>query len=135
MRRWITQKAIEKATPYIKKVVDYAVKKTPKKFKVSKTIKSQPPHTGTLKKTRAVFDDLSEAASKGRSLHGKEWTTKTLMKGSKIYDRYEKLQKILDKRAKNVKETKTLLKAAGATATAGAGAAGVSLYNKKKKKD
>ena len=39
------------------------------------------------------------------------------------------------KRAKNVKETKTLLKAAGATATAGAGAAGVSLYNKKKKKD
>ena len=47
----------------------------------------------------------------------------------------ESLEKILDKRAKNVKETKTLLKAAGATATAGAGAAGVSLYNKKKKKD
>ena len=39
------------------------------------------------------------------------------------------------KKDKNIKETKTLLKAAGATAVAGAGAAGVSLYNKKKKKD
>ena len=67
----------------IKKVVDYAVKKTPRKFKVSKTIKSQPPHTGTLKVTRKSFDEMAEAASKGRSLHGKEWTTKTLMKGSK----------------------------------------------------
>ena len=80
----------------IKKVVDYAVKKTPRKFKVSKTIKSQPPHTGTLKKTRAVFDDLSEAASKGRSLHGKEWTTKTLMKGSKG----QKLHDIVSKTGK-----------------------------------
>jgi len=67
----------------ISKVVDYAVKKMPRKFKVSGTIKSQPPHTGTLKKTRAVFDDLAGAASRGRSLHGKEWTTETLMKGSK----------------------------------------------------
>ena len=66
----------------ISKVVDYAIKKMPRKFKVAKTIKSQPPHTGTLKKTRAVFDDLAGAASKGRSLHGKEWTTETLMKGS-----------------------------------------------------
>ena len=82
MRRWLAQKAIEKATPYVKKAVDYAVKKIPRKFKVSKTIKSQPPHTGTLKKTRAVFEDLAGSASKGRSLHGKEWTTKTLMKGT-----------------------------------------------------
>ena len=63
---------------------------------ISKTIKSQPPHTGTLKKTRAVFDDLSEAASKGRSLHGKEWTTKTLMKGSKG----QKLHDIVSKTGK-----------------------------------
>ena len=83
MRKWIVQKAIEKATPYVKKAVDYAVKKIPRKFKVSKTIKSRPPHTGTLKKTRAVFEDLAGSASKGRSLHGKEWTTETLMKGSK----------------------------------------------------
>ena len=65
-----------------KKAIDYAVKKTPRKFKVSGTIKSQSPHTGTLKKTREVFDELAGAASKGRSLHGKEWTTKTLMKGT-----------------------------------------------------
>ena len=82
MRRWLAQKAIEKATPYVKKVVDYAVKKTPRKFKVSKTIKSQPPHTGTLKTTRAKFDEMAGAASKGRALHGKEWTTETLMKGT-----------------------------------------------------
>ena len=81
MRKWIVQKAIEKATPYVKKAVDYAIKKTPRKFKVSKTIKSQPPHTGTLKKTRAVFEDLAGSASKGRSLHGKEKTTELLMKG------------------------------------------------------
>ena len=66
---------------------------------------------------------------------GSKIKKEAVIKGSKIHGKYEKLQKILDKRAKNVKETKTLLKAAGATATAGAGAAGVSLYNKKKKKD
>ena len=100
MRRWITQKAIEKATPYIKKVVDYAVKKTPKKFKVSKTIKSQPPHTGTLKLTRAKFDEMAGSASKGRSLHGKEWTTETLMKqpqGKKLHDLVTKSGKIEQK--------------------------------------
>ena len=40
-----------------------------------------------------------------------------------------------DKLTKQAKETKNLIKAAGATSVAGAGAAGVSLYNKKKKKD
>ena len=72
----------------ISKVVDYVVKKTPRKFKVSKTIKSQPPHTGTLKVTRKSFDEMAGSASKGRSLHGKEWTTKTLMKqphGTKLH--------------------------------------------------
>ena len=50
----------------------------------------------------------------------------------------KKVSKIFDKSEagkKNIKETKTLLKAAGATSAAGVGAAGVSLYNKKKKKD
>jgi predicted RNA-binding protein with RPS1 domain len=45
-----------------------------------------------------------------------------------------KLDKLVEKKKKNLKETKTLIKAAGATSVAGAGAAGVSLYNKKKKK-
>jgi len=100
MRRWIVQKTIEKATPLVKKVVDYAVKKTPRKFKVSKTIKSQPPHTGTLKQTRAKFDEMAGSASKGRSLHGKEWTTETLMKGSKgqkLHDLVTKTGKIEQK--------------------------------------
>ena len=50
----------------------------------------------------------------------------------------KKVSKIFDKSEagkKNIKEPKTLLKAAGATSAAGVGAAGVSLYNKKKKKD
>ena len=106
MRRWITQKAIEKATPYIKKVVDYAVKKTPKKFKVSKTIKSQPPHTGTLKVARKAFDEMAESASKGRALHGKEWTTKTLMKqphGKKLHDLVTKTGELHQKIKKSSK--------------------------------
>ena len=81
----------------ISKVVDYAVKKMPRKFKVAKTIKSQPPHTGTLKPTRAAFEDLAGAASKGRSLHGKEATTGILMKGSKgikIHDIVSKTGKL-----------------------------------------
>ena len=84
----------------ISKVVDYVVKKTPRKFKVSKTIKSQPPHTGTLKKTRAKFDEMAGSASKGRALHGKEWTTKTLMKqphGKKLHDIVSKSGKIEQK--------------------------------------
>ena len=84
----------------ISKVVDYVVKKTPRKFKVSKTIKSQPPHTGTLKLTRAKFDEMAGSASKGRSLHGKEWTTETLMKqpqGKKLHDLVTKSGKIEQK--------------------------------------
>ena len=91
------QPAVKKA---ISKVVDYAVKKTPRKFKVAKTIKSQQPHTGTLKKTRAVFEDLAGAASKGRSRHGKEWVTETLMKpphGKKLHDIVSKSGKIEQK--------------------------------------
>ena len=112
MRRWITQKAIEKATPYIKKGVDYAVKKTPKKFKVSKTIKSQPPHTGTLKKTRGVFDELAGAASKGRKpgMYGPKETTNILMKGTPgrgpHTGKMQKLHDIVSKSGKLAQELK-----------------------------
>ena len=44
-----------------------------------------------------------------------------------------KWDKLVSKQ-KDLKETKNLIKGAGATAVAGAGAAGVSVYNKKKKK-
>ena len=108
MRKWIVQKAIEKATPYVKKAVDYAVKKTPKKFKVSKTIKSQPPHTGTLKKTRGVFDELAGAASVGRrpGMYGPKEVTNILMKGSKG----KKLHDIVSGSGKLAQEAKKLKK-------------------------
>ena len=108
---------------------------------IPKVIKSIKP-AKNLKARRETFEEITGDVDKQYKKSGLKITDKgkkikrdAALKGSKIYDRYEKLQKILDKRAKNVKETKTLLKAAGATATAGAGAAGVSLYNKKKKKD
>jgi len=83
---WSTVKAgakTEAGKKIISKVVDYAVKKTPRKFKVAKTIKSQPPHTGTLKKTRKAFDELAGAASKGRDVgrYGPTETTNLLMRG------------------------------------------------------
>ena len=56
-------------------------------------------------------------------------------KSKELKDYSYKWDKLVAKKNKNIKETKTLLKAAGATSAAGAGAAGVSLYNKKKKKD
>ena len=108
MRRWLAQKAIEKATPYVKKAVDYAVKKIPRKFKVSKTIKSQPPHTGTLKKTRKVFDELAGAASVGRrpGMYGPRETTNILMKGSKG----KKIHDIVSTSGKLAQEAKKLKK-------------------------
>ena len=108
MRKWITQKVIEKATPYVKKAVDYAIKKTPRKFKVSKTIKSQPPHTGTLKQTREVFDELAGAASKGRDVgrYGPTEVTNILMKGSKG----KKIHDIVSTSGKLAQEAKKLKK-------------------------
>ena len=100
---WSTVKAgakTEAGKKIISKVVDYAVKKMPRKFKVAKTIKSQPPHTGTLKQTRAKFDEIAESASKGRSLHGKEWTTETLMKqphGKKLHELVSKTGELQQK--------------------------------------
>ena len=62
---------------------------------------------------------------------GSKIKKETAAKGSKIYDKWEKL---VSKQKKDLKGTKNLIKASGATAVAGAGAAGVSVYNKKKKK-
>ena len=108
MRKWIVQKAIEKATPYVKKAVDYAIKKTPRKFKVSKTIKSKPPHTGTLKETRKVVDELAGAASVGRrpGMYGPKEVTNILMKGSKG----KKLHDIVSVSGKLAQEAKKLKK-------------------------
>jgi|TARA_R100001594_G_scaffold54615_1_gene88182 hypothetical protein len=103
------QPAVKKA---ISKVVDYAVKKTPKKFKVAKTIKSQPPHTGTLKKTRGVFDELAGAASKGRKpgMYGPKETTNILMKGTPgrgpHTGKMQKLHDIVSKSGKLAQELK-----------------------------
>ena len=71
--------------------------------------------------------ELKQSISKSKNVESKK-----LKSISYTYDDIVAIQK---KKKKNLKETKTLLKAAGATATAGAGTAGVSLYNKKKKKD
>ena len=68
-----------------------------------------------------VPDSIKQSASKWKKDKSKEIKY--------ISYKWDKLKK------KNLNETKTLLKAAGATSADGAGAAGVSIYNKKKKKD
>ena len=85
---------------------------------------------------RKTFQEMTGAVDKQYEKSGLPITTKgtnikkdAVIKGSKIHDKWDKL---VSKRKKNLKETKTLLKGAGVTATAGASAAGVSLYNKKK---
>ena len=67
---------------------------------VYKTIKSFKPKKN-LAERRKTFETMVEAVDK----HTKSKTTKTskikrdaVIKGSKIHDKYEKLQKILDKR-------------------------------------
>ena len=68
--------------------------------KKSSTITSVKP-AKNLKSRRETFETMVEAVNK----HTKSKTTKTskikrdaVIKGSKIHDKYEKLQKILDKR-------------------------------------
>ena len=80
--------------------------------KVAKTIKSQPPHTGTLKKTRGVFDELAGAASKGRKpgMYGPKETTNILMKGTPgrgpHTGKMQKLHDIVSKSGKLAQELK-----------------------------
>ena len=91
---------------------------------------------------RAIQDAVVKAVNEGttKGLAGaphtqsiKQSASKTKVKESKkLKELSYKWDKLVAKKDKNIKETKTLLKATGATASAGAGAAGVSLYNKKK---
>ena len=67
--------------------------------------------------------ELKQSISKSKRVESK-----------KLKDYSYKWDKLVSQQKKNLKESKTLIKGAGATAVAGAGAAGVSLYNKKKKK-
>ena len=89
-----------------------------------------------LKDRRKTFETMTGAVDEqykksglGITPGGQKIKRDAVIKGSKIHDKWDKL---VSKRKKNLKETKTLLKGAGVTATAGASAAGVSLYNKKK---
>ena len=97
--------------------------------KKSGTIKSVP-IAKNLTKRRTDFEDIVKSVDKhGKSSKASKIKHDAAKKVSKIHDKFDK---IVSKRNKNLKETKTLIKAAGATSVAGAGAAGVSLYNKKK---
>ena len=83
---------------------------------------------GRFKAKQDIFKTVDKAAGPNVSSQKKsKIKIEAGKKVSKIFDKSEAGKK-------NLKETKTLLKGAGATAVAGAGAAGVSLYNKKKKK-
>ena len=94
---------------------------------------------------RAIQDKVVKAVDEGtkKGLAGAPYTQSIKQSASKwkrdkskeLKDYSYKWDKLVEKKKKNLKETKTLLKAAGATSAAGAGAAGVSVYNKKKKKD
>ena len=85
--------------------------------------------TGRFKAKQDMFKTVDKAAGPYVNGQRKSKIKKEAGKKiSKIFDKSEKAKK-------NIEKTKTLLKAAGATAAAGAGTAGVSLYNKKKKKD
>ena len=97
--------------------------------KKSGTIKSVKP-AKNLTARRKTHDEMVAAVDKHtKSPNASKIKRDAVIKGSKIHDKFDK---IVSKRNKNLKETKTLIKAAGATSVAGAGAAGVSLYNKKK---
>jgi 5-methylcytosine-specific restriction endonuclease McrA len=56
--------------------------------KKSGTIKSVSPHVGSLKKTRAVQDDMIKSIDKGKKLKGKEEVHKILtsQKNKKLHD-------------------------------------------------
>ena len=96
-----------------------------------------------LKTKRAIQDKVVKAVDEGteQGLKGAPHTQSIKQSASKWKrDKSKefkglsyKWDKLVSKQ-KDLKETKNLIKGAGATAVAGAGAAGVSLYNKKKKK-
>ena len=98
-----------------------------------------------LSTKRAIQDKVVTAIEKGTkeglkgatpSPHLKQSISKSKrVESQRLKDYSYKWDKLVSQQKKNLQESKTLIKAAGATAAAGAGTAGVSLYNKKKKKD
>ena len=114
--------------------------------KVSPTITSVKiaPHITTKRAIQDMTVEAVDSATKKANVppsvkassEFKQSASKSKVKESKkLKDISYKWDKLVEKKKKNLKETKTLIKAAGATSVAGAGTAGVSLYNKKKKKD
>ena len=102
------------------------------KSKVSPTITSvkiSPNLKGKFEAKQDIFKTVDKAA--GPNVSSQKKSKIKIEAGKKVSEIFNKSEKA----KKNIKETKTLLKAAGATSAAGVGAAGVSLYNKKKKKD
>jgi len=112
----------------VKKTFEYVVPKISKNLTTKRAIQDKVVKAvdeGTKKglQGRTASESIKQSASKWKKDKSKE-----------LKDISYKWDKLVAKKDKNIKETKTLLKATGATAAAGAGAAGVSLYNKKKKK-
>ena len=111
-----------------KYVSEYVVPKIAKNLTTKRSIQDKVVKAvdeGTKKglQGRTASESIKQSASKWKKDKSKE-----------LKDISYKWDKLVAKKDKNIKETKTLLKATGATAAAGAGTAGVSLYNKKKKK-
>jgi Fic family protein len=112
----------------VKKTFEYVVPKISKNLTTKRAIQDKVVKAvdeGTKKglQGRTASESIKQSASKWKKDKSKE-----------LKDISYKWDKLVAKKDKNIKETKTLLKATGATAAAGAGTAGVSLYNKKKKK-
>ena len=113
-----------------------------KNKKRSGTIKSIKP-AKNLSTKRDIQDRVVKAIDKGTkeglkgatpSPHLKQSISKSKrVESQRLKDYSYKWDKLVSQQKKNLQESKTLIKAAGATAAAGAGAAGVSLYNKKRK--
>ena len=108
--------------------------------KKASTIKDVP-IAKNLTTKRSIQDKVIKAVDEGSAAGLKGGTPSPHLKQSLSKTKKDKSKELKgysykwDKLTKQAKETKNLIKAAGATSVAGAGAAGVSLYNKKKKKD
>ena len=127
---------ITKAPEYGKAVGDWVKKKFSKK---SDTITSINPAKHLTTK-RAIQDKVVRAVDEGTRKGLKGATPSPHLKQSMSKSKRDKGKELKDysykwdRLVKQKEETKTLIKGAGVTSAAAAGAAGVSLYNKKKKK-
>ena len=73
---------------------------------VGAVIKKFKPHVGSLKKTRAVQDDLTKSIDEGRKIKGKEKVKEILMKqpkGKKLHDIVKKAGDLHQKMHKSKK--------------------------------